>query len=91
MDGYFTDQSDLGADLEPMTVAAGDVTQTTAILWAHSHTAGTVTIEYSTDSTFATGVTSISKNLAAIRALPISRELLEKLTSSNALRLLPAG
>jgi len=35
------------------------------------------------------GVPSIARNLAAIRALPLAPALLEKFTSSNALRLLP--
>lgn len=60
LDGFFTDQSDLAADLEPMTVAAGDVTQTTAILWAHSFSAGPVKIEYTTSPTLDAGVTTLS-------------------------------
>lgn len=62
LDGFFTDQSDLATDLEPMTVAAGDVTQTSAVLWAHSFASGPVTIDYSTSPTFASAVTSLALN-----------------------------
>ena len=41
------------------TVASGDVTRNAATLWAHGFGPGTVTFEYSTDATFATGVTSV--------------------------------
>lgn len=61
LDGFFTDQADLGADLDPMTVAAGDVTQTSAIVWAHSYAPGTITIDYSTNPSFATAVTTITR------------------------------
>jgi hypothetical protein len=36
------------------------------------------------------GVPAVSKNLAAVRALPLSEEAIEKIVSSNALRLLPS-
>jgi len=39
-------------------VASGDVTQTSAVLWARSTVPGTVTFEYSTDPTFATESTA---------------------------------
>lgn len=41
------------------TVASGDVTQTSAVLWAHSATVGNVTFDYSPDLTFATGTVSV--------------------------------
>ncbi len=44
----------------PTTVAAGDVTQTSAVLWAHSSNIGPVSWEYTTDPTFATGITPIN-------------------------------
>src|SRR5215510_1845167 len=47
------------AAVDPMTVSAGDVTQTSAVLWAHSALAGQVRIDYSTDPTFSTDVRSI--------------------------------
>ena len=47
------------ADVDPMTVSAGDVTQTGAVLWAHSAVPGRVRLDYSTDPTFGTGVRSI--------------------------------
>ncbi len=42
----------------PTVVSAGDTTQTAAVLWAHSKHLGNVKFEYSTDPTFATGVTT---------------------------------
>ena len=41
-----------------LTVAAGDVTSTSAVLWAHSLSNGPITLDYSTSATFAFGVTS---------------------------------
>ena len=41
-----------------LTIAAGDVTSTSAVLWAHSLSLGSVVLDYSTSSTFASGVTS---------------------------------
>ncbi|OYW78120.1 MAG: hypothetical protein B7Z37_01215 [Verrucomicrobia bacterium 12-59-8] len=48
------------------TVAAGDVTSASATLWTHSYAPGTVTFEYSTDSTFATGVSSTTGTVADV-------------------------
>ena len=39
-------------------VSAGDTTQTSSVLWAHSYHIGSLTFEHSTDPTFATGVVS---------------------------------
>ncbi|MGB8169098.1 MAG: alkaline phosphatase D family protein [Chthoniobacteraceae bacterium] len=47
------------APVDTLTVAAGDVTQTSAVLWAHSAATGSITLVYSTDATFATGVTTV--------------------------------
>ena len=48
-----------GTSLVPATtVAAGDVKTTSAVLWSHSFRTGAVTFEYSTDETFATGVST---------------------------------
>jgi phosphodiesterase/alkaline phosphatase D-like protein/2',3'-cyclic-nucleotide 2'-phosphodiesterase (5'-nucleotidase family) len=41
-------------------VSAGDTTQTSSVLWAHSYRVGSVTFDYSTDPTFTTGVLSAS-------------------------------
>ncbi|MBA3831947.1 MAG: alkaline phosphatase D family protein [Chthoniobacterales bacterium] len=48
------------ATIDPMTVSAGDVRQTSAVLWAHSAVPGRVCLEYSTDLIFGTGVQSIT-------------------------------
>lgn len=47
------------AAVDPMTVSAGDVNQTSAVLWAHSAVPGRVRLDFSTDPTFTTGVRSI--------------------------------
>jgi len=47
------------ADVDPMTVSAGDVNQTSAVLWAHSAVTGRVRLDFSKDPTFTTGVRSI--------------------------------
>ncbi len=47
------------AAVDPMTVSAGDVTQTSAVLWAHSAVPGRVTLDFSTDPTFTYDVRSI--------------------------------
>ncbi|HEX2905523.1 MAG TPA: alkaline phosphatase D family protein [Phototrophicaceae bacterium] len=43
----------------PNGVAAGDVTQTTAVLWAHSTAAGTVKFEYTNEDGSATGAMAV--------------------------------
>jgi 3-phytase/alkaline phosphatase D len=62
----------------PNRVAAGDVTQTTAVLWARSTQLGALTFDYSTDPTFAQGVTSVSVEVTD-PALPV-KAVLETLT-----------
>jgi phosphodiesterase/alkaline phosphatase D-like protein len=47
------------AAVDPMTVSAGDVNQTSAVLWAHSAVPGQIRLDYSTDPTFTTDVRSI--------------------------------
>ncbi len=53
-----------------VTVSAGDVTQSSAMLWAHSHATGTVAFEYSTSPSFAAGVTLITSTVTDA-ALPV--------------------
>lgn len=48
----------------PNGLATGDVTQTSAVLWARSDSPGQVTFAYSTDPNFATGVLSTNVNVA---------------------------
>lgn len=47
------------AAVPPTTVAAGDVSQTSAVLWAHSFSAGGVTFELTTDPTFSSGIQTV--------------------------------
>ena len=47
------------AAIDPMTVSAGDVNQTSTVLWAHSAVPGQVRLDFSTDPTFTTDVRSI--------------------------------
>jgi len=47
----------------PNGLATGEVTQTSAVLWARSDAAGPVTFEYSTDPTFASGVQAMNVNV----------------------------
>lgn len=49
-------------------VASGDVTQTTAVLWARSTVPGTITFEYSTDPSFSTLEGTITANAATFAA-----------------------
>src|SRR4030088_267833 len=53
--------------LPATTVAAGDGNQTSAVLWAHSFSLGTVVFDLSKDPTFLTGV--VSASVAATDAL----------------------
>lgn len=46
-----------------LQVSAGDVTSTTAVLWARASTSGEVHFEYSTDPTFSTGVVVAEKQV----------------------------
>ncbi len=60
-----------------MTVSAGDVTQTGAVIWAHSAVAGRLLLEYSTDPTFGQDVQSLT--LRERDALDPVKALLERL------------
>src|SRR5262249_4300206 len=48
----------------PNRVASGDVTASTAVLWAHATAAGTVHFEYGTDPTFGTLIGTIDVPVA---------------------------
>lgn len=48
----------------PNGIAAGDVTQDSAVLWGRSDTAGSVSFEYSSDGTFASILGSTSQTIA---------------------------
>lgn len=62
-----------GTNTLPHGVAAGDVTTATAVLWTRSTVLGTVTFEYSTDETFATGTqtadASVTDPLVPVKVL----------------------
>jgi phosphodiesterase/alkaline phosphatase D-like protein len=62
----------------PNRVAAGDTTQTSTVLWARSTQTGALRFDYSTDQTFASGVQSVSANVADA-TLPV-KVVIENLT-----------
>ena len=62
-------------------VASGDVTQTTAIVWARGDAPGTLTFEVSPDRTFQTGVITLDATVVDVD-LPVKR-VLRDLTSGT--------